>query len=904
MNKKSFCIIVFLIFLLLFLNKFVFAQRGLEVQYPEFGGIKPETTAVGLPNYVKYIFVFSISFAGLVALFSLIYAGFRYLTSTGDPAKQRDAKDQIFSAIFGLLILLGSYLILTTINPQLVFLRTPLIEKCDCQKSLAELSPDCQRICQPFLPKEEETTFRYTEIPIGGISAALLSKEELNNLKNISEGIKKAAEKVKIRAQELKTETDSCSCSSNTSPTGSCSAGSCGSPACVNNCGSCSGEPCANRDEIEEKREELALAIRELKGEYWPGGAVVQGIYLCKKDFCRGEENIDWKYFPPTQREVANLSGNWSDKITALAIIGPYDIQVFDKPNLDQEERYICFQDSVPRLDDYDIVPPRPPQYWGWALDISSLKILDDGECRLPGVTMQGPFPSTKAGKLPARAEKEGIYLCDDDQCLAGWRGASADIADLCGSEAEDPNWAEPRGNDICAPGSQVGSLAIKGNFDAVLYEDDDFQNRRICFQDSVGRLDDYSIAPNNGWNEDADSIKILKDGECQNPGVTMLDPRPSTVAGLRNLTTIQRNFLEKVGKLREAEGKIKKCSSEPSKGGKNQGLYSSADFWGYREYLERQELIKSVIPEHPFADIVAGVKEFYLPSTFYCAENIFEIEPVKIGEEELRMIGQELKKAQEEPLKKEPICGQEIEIGKAVDKAIELTSQILREISGILVEVNFQITAAENLVNFSDQDCSDGKCCAVSNCSTAMSQTSAGCNSFSCGWWSSTSTEDRVCLSDSTEYGVCATCYSYYYCNSCSCSCGGNACPAEIPGLKSQVEESYLEIERAQKELKDLIEEKKELKRTVILKKLNESQEQLGDCYNSTQTRERIEKGESVIWRELFDCSLTLLYSELGSPLYDKKEKEIRTCYGPTEEKPNLMNNYFCCQIEIATQE
>lgn len=110
---------------------FTFAQKELQVKYPEVEGFKPETTKTLLPDYVKYIFNFLIWASGFIASGALIYGGFKYLTSAGMPEKLKDAKEQIAAALLGLLILFASYLILITINPQLVIFHlgplTPII---------------------------------------------------------------------------------------------------------------------------------------------------------------------------------------------------------------------------------------------------------------------------------------------------------------------------------------------------------------------------------------------------------------------------------------------------------------------------------------------------------------------------------------------------------------------------------------------------------------------------------------------------------------------------------------------------------------------------------------------------------------------------------------------------------
>jgi hypothetical protein len=75
-----------------------------------------------LPEYVRYVFNFVVALAGLIVFGVLVYGGVRYLTSVGSPTAQKDARDQIAAGFLGLAILLSSYLILTTINPQLVML--------------------------------------------------------------------------------------------------------------------------------------------------------------------------------------------------------------------------------------------------------------------------------------------------------------------------------------------------------------------------------------------------------------------------------------------------------------------------------------------------------------------------------------------------------------------------------------------------------------------------------------------------------------------------------------------------------------------------------------------------------------------------------------------------------------
>jgi hypothetical protein len=105
---------------------FVLAQRELEVPLPQFGG-EPEITKTPLlSDYVRYIFNFVVGISGLIAFGVIVFGGIRYLTSAGNPTTMADAQNQIFSALIGLLVILGSYLLLTTINPQLIIISPQL----------------------------------------------------------------------------------------------------------------------------------------------------------------------------------------------------------------------------------------------------------------------------------------------------------------------------------------------------------------------------------------------------------------------------------------------------------------------------------------------------------------------------------------------------------------------------------------------------------------------------------------------------------------------------------------------------------------------------------------------------------------------------------------------------------
>ena len=90
--------------------------------YPNFLNIR---FGMSLTELAGVLFTFLLTIAGLAAFIMIVWGGVNYLTSAGDPTKTKDAKNQIFAAILGLIILFSSWMILNTINPDLVNIREP-----------------------------------------------------------------------------------------------------------------------------------------------------------------------------------------------------------------------------------------------------------------------------------------------------------------------------------------------------------------------------------------------------------------------------------------------------------------------------------------------------------------------------------------------------------------------------------------------------------------------------------------------------------------------------------------------------------------------------------------------------------------------------------------------------------
>jgi hypothetical protein len=109
------------------------------------------TDESSITEVVAFFYEWGIALGGLAAFIALIIAGFQYLTSMGEPAKMKEAKDRISSAFLGLILLLSSWLILNTINPQLTSLTPPSFtppsgEPTSSLDAVKNKIPNCKRV--------------------------------------------------------------------------------------------------------------------------------------------------------------------------------------------------------------------------------------------------------------------------------------------------------------------------------------------------------------------------------------------------------------------------------------------------------------------------------------------------------------------------------------------------------------------------------------------------------------------------------------------------------------------------------------------------------------------------------------------------------------------------------------
>ena len=122
--KKAF-FYFFLLFSVLTIPLFVHAAATITLS-PKIPGMSVSpTTGTPPSSFVAGFYKFALMIGGTLAFGAVVYGGILYAASAGNPGKQSEGREWIKSALFGLLLLAGAYLILYTVNPDIVSLSLP-----------------------------------------------------------------------------------------------------------------------------------------------------------------------------------------------------------------------------------------------------------------------------------------------------------------------------------------------------------------------------------------------------------------------------------------------------------------------------------------------------------------------------------------------------------------------------------------------------------------------------------------------------------------------------------------------------------------------------------------------------------------------------------------------------------
>jgi len=175
MDKKLFRLKIITPAIAVFL--FAFSRVcALEVSYPSL----PETfSPANIAEYLRYIYIFAIFATGTLVLINFIWAGIKFLYSGANPSERTDARNKLTATLLGAVIIIASFLILSTINSNLTNFFIPSLqnfpktnpdnppahdfEKGDLFKRLMKISEEIKYLLQDYVEKTSKNIYDITE---------------------------------------------------------------------------------------------------------------------------------------------------------------------------------------------------------------------------------------------------------------------------------------------------------------------------------------------------------------------------------------------------------------------------------------------------------------------------------------------------------------------------------------------------------------------------------------------------------------------------------------------------------------------------------------------------------------------------------------------------------------------
>jgi hypothetical protein len=102
-----------------------FVPKALAVAITVSNSIPGPNTNAGIGSFVSNLYTFALLLAGLLAFGAIVWGGIKYATGRGNPTAESEGRSWITNALLGLLLLAGAYIILYTINPNILNLQLP-----------------------------------------------------------------------------------------------------------------------------------------------------------------------------------------------------------------------------------------------------------------------------------------------------------------------------------------------------------------------------------------------------------------------------------------------------------------------------------------------------------------------------------------------------------------------------------------------------------------------------------------------------------------------------------------------------------------------------------------------------------------------------------------------------------
>jgi hypothetical protein len=122
----------------------VLIPAAVLAQSPASGSNACNNGSGTLANCVNQLYIWSMGIAAILALLMIVVGGYITLTSAGNAERASRGKNYIVSSITGIILLLGAYVLLRTINPDLVDFGsncTSNLTKCFDDKPVMPRSP-------------------------------------------------------------------------------------------------------------------------------------------------------------------------------------------------------------------------------------------------------------------------------------------------------------------------------------------------------------------------------------------------------------------------------------------------------------------------------------------------------------------------------------------------------------------------------------------------------------------------------------------------------------------------------------------------------------------------------------------------------------------------------------------
>ncbi|GEM_PF-5956041 len=249
--------------LLFVLLPFFAFSASLDVDYPDVGEVAIEDEAT-IGDAVEYVFAFAV-FLGIVATIAMIiYGGFLYIVSVGNPEKTKKGKEKIAVAVLGLSVLVLFVLVIERINPELLTLELGTIEVEDPEDPEIPEIEDIER--EDNLIVEENPLGHYLREKLNPQDNRVAVFSEMMGVKHITKKEREFNPTVRGVSglnKYLHKVSDECSCDN---VEGQCadtsSAGWCRAMGCY-------GDPCSSgdpvpRDEMDKIEDKNAEIIKTL----------------------------------------------------------------------------------------------------------------------------------------------------------------------------------------------------------------------------------------------------------------------------------------------------------------------------------------------------------------------------------------------------------------------------------------------------------------------------------------------------------------------------------------------------------------------------------------------------------------------------------------------------------------